>query len=729
MKRWINYIAPSGILGLLFLLIASFIALGSSGQSVFADEPSAERPCSAAVVVDRSGSVSNRQLNTLQRQIKRLFQAPKWTPSNPSGGLYDPNIYLAFWSFSHQNSGRSNYNDPYNDYVPTNAPSSSFDRNLSRLLFDSSGLTNYEQGFGYNLGTRNPYDDMPAIINRANIIVFMTDGLPNKPGFGDNNSDARNAGRTAVLKHLAAGKIVVGGIIGNEDPGSLNYVINGNDRNGTNTFKISDTYGDLAEKLVDIIGEKCNGRDNPPPPPPVVPYSLTPKVNLSGVSSGGVVSGAGSVGVNYDVDNNGNVGMSGATDWTVYRIVVNKGQSVDPLYYGGAPYRDGYACAQLSALVNNQTTGPCAPIATGNRQFSPNATTNLNTDAGAGATSLVIDDSWQVGTKVCYVLALAKPTNLAAPVNRFSSAKCVTIGVRPMVQVHGGDLRVGRTFDGSSASTSRVVTGLTTKSDGNTYGSWGEYGAFAPDAISGFASLSGFSGGLASSLAASQANWSKLTFANTGPTPGYFANIIGTIPNVKAAFLAQNCVDCNLASSGSFNGASIQSGKYQYNGANFTLNNTVLQRGKTIVLYAPNGTVTIAGNIKYNDDANYRDISEIPQLVIIANRIEINQDVDTVDAWLIADGPATSSANGVIRTCNNNASPTSEVCNKQLRINGPVMARHLELKRNAVGTGRASDTPAEIINLNASSYLWAWGQGSTGVRAETTFTTELPPYF
>jgi uncharacterized protein YegL len=158
-----------------------------------------------------------------------------------------------------------------------------------------------------------------------------------------------------------------------------------------------------------------------------------------------------------------------------------------------------------------------------------------------------------------------------------------------------------------------------------------------------------------------------------------------------------------------------------------TLNTSTLAPNKTVVLKV-NGTVIIAGNQTYdsnNKGAKYKDISQLPQLVIIANKIIINNAVTNVDAWLIARG-----SDGTIQTCEDTSASSINKCTNKLTVNGPVMANHLNLLRTAgSGTGAASNDPAEVFNLRADAYLWAAAHTIAYGRAQTVYTSELPARF
>lgn len=703
------------IIILMVLIAVTLLALAKTPLSVKADE----EVCRVVMVLDRSKSVGVPNLNTMRAQIGKLFEL---------GGLYRDDIELAFWSFS-SGSANENYDAPFNGFVSSRGHSTQFDSSLAQIIPD--GATNYEQGLGYNQGTMNPF--VAPIIDKAQIIVLMSDGLPNTPTSDtdpDSGPDAddshpypRQVARVAALKLINQGKIVVGGIIGDANQSSLNYVINGNTVSSSNIFRIED-YNSFKDVLQDQIFKQCKKFL---PPDPGTNFNLTPAVTNT---SGGSVSTSGSAIFHYNVNNTaptGRTSISSLVNWSIKQLVVNRGHAVDPLYYGGAPFRDNYSCTKLKQLLSGNAQ--CTDVTSGQKIFDI-GDTSLDNDA-PGAINVVLDDRWPVGTKVCYVLTVDRPTRDPAPIDRYSSASCLTIGKRPNVQIHGGDLRVGRHFADDAtpidvANLAKVVTSLTPKADGRTYGSWVEYGVFSPGVVTGFASLSGLEGGYESNLPNTQEFWSKLTFANTDNEYGFFTTNpsgMGTIPNVKSALLANRSVTNNLSATDAIdlNGNDVQSGLYQKDIGNLTINTSKLEAGKSVIVYVPEGTVTIAGNIDYSNGP-YTDISQIPQLVIIAKNISIKPSVVHVSAWLIADNKNA----GVINTCDDPATLTMLICNQLLRIDGPVMAQHLKLRRTA---GGAEGDPAEVINLPASTYLWSQYIGRSDARAQTSLTTELPPYF
>jgi hypothetical protein len=187
---------------------------------------------------------------------------------------------------------------------------------------------------------------------------------------------------------------------------------------------------------------------------------------------------------------------------------------------------------------------------------------------------------------------------------------------------------------------------------------------------------------------------------------------------------------------GNVNVASLTS-KTVYSGSgNINLSSsTDIPARKWVVLNAPNANVRITSDIKYTD-GTLSSASDIPQLVIIARNIVIDDSVERVDAWLLAIGQDTSATvkGGILNTCDSSiAEPTkltSKVCNKQLTVNGPVMANHLYLYRTAgSGVGDDSGTPAEVFNLRPDAYMWASNYAGLQSKARTVYEAELPPRF
>jgi len=326
------------------------------------------------------------------------------------------------------------------------------------------------------------------------------------------------------------------------------------------------------------------------------------------------------------------------------------------------------------------------------------------------------------GSRICFILSVQPRANVNGAVDSnwaHSTPKCLLIGVRPKVQIWGGDLMVG-----GSVTTSGSVKNI--GGVDRTFGSWAEYGILATGIIKGMASGSAFAGpGLANPTVC---KYSTLSFTNAGSSTSCEANqsagaVIGgyvstrSLPDVAASFPIISTTP-NVAA----NLSGLPSGTYTASG-NVSLSGGNIEKSQYIVINAPSATITITGNINYTN-GTLQKLSDIPQVVIIANKIVINSDVINVDAWLIAKN---SSNTGEIYTCEI-LGDTINKCNKPLVVNGPVMTNKLYLRRTGgSGAGTASGDPAEVFNLRPDAYLWAFSRAATNGRIRTVYTTELPP--
>ncbi len=359
----------------------------------------------------------------------------------------------------------------------------------------------------------------------------------------------------------------------------------------------------------------------------------------------------------------------------------------------------------VKVYINDIYQSP--PLAEGNNVVFDPIVTDL------GTYNYSVPATLNVGDKLCFRLTV-KPWND----NPFSGEKtvetCVFVGKMPKVQVWGGDVR-SRNGD--------VETSLTNET-ANTYGSWAEYAILAKEKIIGMASGSALAS-IGHPLVSDICTISMLSFTNAGPatcstsTPKGKYTITGNQPNVSASFSAATSLPTDWITN-------TTSGNYVYNTTgNETLPAGTLAVGRRVVINATGHNITISGNIRYQD-VSLNDIKNIPQLVIIADNINIQANVKNVDAWLVA-----TTGDGIINTCSN--VPLSDLksgtCFEQLTINGPVIAKELKLRRTAKSDNSTKADPAEIINLRADAYLWGASQATAGNRLRTVYSTELPPRF
>ena len=417
------------------------------------------------------------------------------------------------------------------------------------------------------------------------------------------------------------------------------------------------------------------------------------------------------------------------TQWQITEIVVEPGSEV-PNPAGGNS--DLLPCGTYFQGADSV----CKNISSGTTVFSE---TGARLTGDTIAATAVTSGDYEAGTHICYAFSI-QPRATSIPVNpasdnqwAHSAPVCLVVGKRPKSQVWGGDLSVSGLIQTSTST--KAFDG------GRTFGSWVEYGIFATSSITGMASGSAFAGpGLSNSTVCS---YSTLSFANadssvcdTNTNKGYYitsgsiADVVASFPGAGETISTDTVTANDLIASGTYIGTRT---------GDLILNPSEIAPGKSIILKV-SGTVTIIGNQTYSNGP-YTAISQLPQLIIIANKIIISSSTVRVDAWLIADG-----VDGVLETCDTGSSTyeltgeqrlTINKCKDQLTVNGPVMAKQLWLRRTYgsgvgpdLGTGAVySGTPAEIFNLRADAYLWSVARASSNGHIQTVYSTELPPRF
>lgn len=378
--------------------------------------------------------------------------------------------------------------------------------------------------------------------------------------------------------------------------------------------------------------------------------------------------------------------------------------SVIPKIYNSGPSDSKSTSWELDKSINKGAFNSVGSVS--NVIYSANTYTNPSPNYTETA-------NYDAGTQLCYKLSVT-PHSASDNTTKTSSPTCVAVGKKPKFQILGGNL-----WTNGTVSTSTSLKG------NNIFGSWDEYGIFSSGLITGMASGSAFApttGLVNSNLPCSYSNLSFANRDNNGNCAsstkiGQYLNP-KTIPDVGASFP----VDLNtnkIPATSDLNGLQ---GVYTTAG-DITINGATIKKGEWIVINAPDATITIAGNITYTDET-LNSINDIPQLVIIANKIKINGNVKNVDAWLIANKNA--NINGEIDTCDKEGKTVND-CNLPLVVNGPVMTNKLYLYRTAgSGTGTNSGDPAEVFNMRADAYLWSAARSLNGNKLQSVYTNELP---
>jgi len=404
--------------------------------------------------------------------------------------------------------------------------------------------------------------------------------------------------------------------------------------------------------------------------------------------------------INPSVNNLGPT-QSQTVQWEVRRLIYDPG--TNPSVTGGMS--SGDACGYFSSSNRASCTVVPGSNGSGSRVF-PTGTTQPN------ASQLTQNiPPLDPGAKVCYVLSISPWKNRPGVAGgsdwRHSNMICVIVAKKPKLHVLDGDLKVHGSV---STSTSTISS--------KTYGSWVDYGVFSvgqngDPATSGNAISSG--AGLRNGFNGPSANWSKLTFANT-PTLGNFT--LGTFSSVHDYFMDQPQTQ-TAGSPLTLSGTGV---KIINAGTNVTINASSIPLKGTFIVKT-SGTVTIAGDITYDTGGSVTNIGDIPQVVIVADNINIRSGVKRIDAWLLASG--------TINTCSDKPAGnlTANICNQPLVVNGPVSANALHVYRTAGATKTNPEEPAETFRLTPTTYLWAFDFTNQADRVKTTYVTEEAPRF
>lgn len=376
------------------------------------------------------------------------------------------------------------------------------------------------------------------------------------------------------------------------------------------------------------------------------------------------------------------------------------------------------------------------------------ATYAVGTSPTITSQSVTATSSDTPGTRLCYVLSVVSrdegPTIQGGLIhNRDSAIACVTVAKSPTMAIVGGDGSAGGSTyvqcpgqaitapgdtnhdgvadgqdctpvvaaapcQGTAGFTGVVATG---------FGSFGEYGLVATGGITGFGSAGLLS---PSSTYTSFANTTTPagTYMSTHCIQDYAALYQNRVSGANPLFLSPGAIP---AGSQSYRVA----GDVQINASNLT-------SGQQVLIYAPNNTVTIAGNITYQT-SSYTDFADVPSLVVVAKRIAINSNVQQIDGVYYAFG-AGAVGNGYINTCAEatddpnadlNMIKDGGTCKNPLVINGAIISRKLVVPRTAGGSV-STDPPAEIVRMRPESFLTPYAISTSVPTMTTQFSKELP---
>ncbi len=408
--------------------------------------------------------------------------------------------------------------------------------------------------------------------------------------------------------------------------------------------------------------------------------------------------------------------------------VTNGGAVATP---SGVQYRAVTFRVAPGAAIPQQTGGvsSLAPEA-----YYGNGATLLATNAqifqkGATQVALPVQEigEYEVGTRLCYALSV-QPRRYDDVSWYHSAPACVVVAKKPKVQVLGGDLWVGR------GGVANVQTSLSVQSQrgvSSVYGSWVEYGAVVSGSVKGLATASGYASARTNS---SLCEVSLLTVTSAGggacepSLVGYYKSVTQA-RSISSRFWVDDSTPRLI---GTVDSAALAHRVYTAaSQSTITLRaSRPMAKGAWAVINAPGADVIIASDLTYTSEL-LGSAGDIPQLVIIARNIIIANNVGRIDAWLIATG---SGADGRVNTCGaGGVSETTTVtaaannCAAALRVNGPVIAHHLLLRRTAgAGPSEKAGEPAETFNLRPDAYLWATQYAAHQGRLQVVEQRELP---
>ena len=450
-------------------------------------------------------------------------------------------------------------------------------------------------------------------------------------------------------------------------------------------------------------------------------YDLKPLRPSTAISGNTIIDFQAVTGIKANVNNSGPTKSDKRNKkYAVVRYVISSSEN-DPTGGDGvtrAVNSTNEACRVVEAALGGVRDCAGLHFFSDSDQISHNGSRNILN----GGEDNISELNLQPGDKICYVsMVSAYNQNVSENTFRYSDSNCFRFAKKPKVQVWGGDVITDKKV---ITSISRYKSGSVTK----LYGSWGEYGIIA-NGNAESASGSGLSSSFNGRSGVNSRDYNKLTFANT-PKYGNFSSTSSvpdnfTLPSIGGARgnISGN-VDVNSLATG------------EYNAGNVTLTGSKLSVGKSIVIKS-SGVVRISGDLLYTDT---NDVRQLPQLIIYAKNIIIEPSVGEVNAWLITQKDGYVSTCGAVISARDWLNGVSESsCGKQqLKINGPIKTGRLFLRRTYGGKHASSakndpnmhpGTPAEIINLRADTYIWAYNNYRNTSAISTMNVRELPPRY
>ncbi len=394
-----------------------------------------------------------------------------------------------------------------------------------------------------------------------------------------------------------------------------------------------------------------------------------------------------------------------------FKITNLSGSYPGNLNYGsGSPcnYYEGLGVSSCTVLEEQTGKNYGRDASTnGKKYYADSLVCNASGDCSYDVNNLsvehTLDDSVQLNEKYCIAVGI-KSANSGDGFNfsntwAISTPSCVNVGKYPNMQVWGG----------SVFSSGGIITSIT-KYHEKYYGSWGDFAIIANSVITKTASGASLISGAGTS---DTCTLSTITISND--------NCNGH--NALRSRLGQ----ANITAFSVEDFKRKLYNRYLQDPNNYhiisTLDSSSLTNSRNpFIAYNPSGNIFITSDVEFGNGAY--DKHNVPQAIIYAKgNVYISDQVKHIVAWIIADGTVNTCADA----SGNTPALTEETCKEQLIVDGPIIASKVKLNRThgANGHENTSTTPAEIVNLNSSVYLFSHYQ-ATGDQPVTTHIQKMP---
>lgn len=325
--------------------------------------------------------------------------------------------------------------------------------------------------------------------------------------------------------------------------------------------------------------------------------------------------------------------------------------------------------------------------------------------------------STAVGSRVCRALVLLPYKTGDATTRKDSGLVCFMFTASPYATVIGGNVWAGGSVDPVTGYLGPNIA-ITGASSGN-FGSFGEYGVFATGTVDFF----GSAGKLGRVSTTSGMVNGPLTFGSS-VSLGKFTNA-HKISNLASYYQAATHTPSVLS------GATVAgSGVYVFGGSGtLPISAIAANANPKAVIYAPDGTVLINGNLVYSYPGAI-SFKDLPALTVVAKNIIVTGNVTQISGNFYASGRFITCNEGPWSTGENaskaTAITTTGACSGRLAVNGTITVANQNsgsLVLNRSFGGITTGQPAEIVRMRPESFLTPY---ENNLIFTTAHESELP---